>query len=787
MSNRFMISWLLLIVLSASCSRDPNVIKAQYVQKGNKYFDAGKYREASIMYRTALQKDQKYGEAYYRLALTDLKTGQPAHAVSMLRRAVELLQPNQPERTDARVKLADIFLDYLERSSRREGELVDEVTKTAADLVKADPKSVEGHRLQGRLDFVLAVAAFNKRDTEAKTDALQKAIAEFKIADSLKPNQTDVVVYLSRALIANQQYDEAEKLYLGLLDRQKDYERAYLELDRMYRFRNQPEKAEAILKRAIANNPKKYALLINLAQFYHDSKRRDDEIKVLETLKSHAKEYPEAFEQVGAFYFRLGDGAEAMRQYQEGMKANPERKIFYQKMTIEILMQQGKREEAKKINEAILAADPKDTDALGLQASLLMDKGDVQNAINQLQLVLARAPSNFVAHYNLGKGLAQKGDLEPARAQLDEAIRLRPDYTEARMMRGQIEMTKHEFERALKSADDILAYDRNNMPARLLRSSSLLGLNRLDQAQAELKHILETNPNSQDAMLQMGVLHVAQKNYKEAETTFRQSYDLNPANSKGLLALAEVMMTENQPDRALEMLQKEIQKFPTRNEFRVALANIEVRAGKYDKAITEFNALLDKVDRKSPTAANLYLGLGETQAVAKNVPAAIDSLQKARDILPNNAVILIALASVLDAGGQKKEAKLAYESALRTESENAVALNNLAYNIAETAGGDLDQALTFAQRANQKLPQVAEISDTLGWIYLKKNLTDNALEIFRNNVTKVPGNSTYRYHLAMALYQKGDKVHAKEELQKALSSNPGKEEEKSIRDLIGRI
>ena len=39
----------------------------------------------------------------------------------------------------------------------------------------------------------------------------------------------------------------------------------------------------------------------------------------------------------------------------------------------------------------------------------------------------------------------------------------------------------------------------------------------------------------------------------------------------------------------------------------------------------------------------------------------------------------------------------------------------------------------------------------------------------------------------MALYQKGDQVHAKEELQKALTNNPGKDEEKSIRDLIGRI
>ncbi len=95
MSIRSILSCLLLLAVSVSCSRDPNVIKARYLQNGNKYFERGKYKEASIMYRTALQKDAKYGEAYYRLALTDLKTKQPYAAVMSFRRAVELLKPDQ--------------------------------------------------------------------------------------------------------------------------------------------------------------------------------------------------------------------------------------------------------------------------------------------------------------------------------------------------------------------------------------------------------------------------------------------------------------------------------------------------------------------------------------------------------------------------------------------------------------------------------------------------------------------------------------------------------------------
>ena len=106
--------------------------------------------------------------------------------------------------------------------------------------------------------------------------------------------------------------------------------------------------------------------------------------------------------------------------------------------------------------------------------------------------------------------------------------------------------------------------------------------------------------------------------------------------------------------------------------------------------------------------------------------------------------------------------------------------------LAET-GGDLDDALTKAQRAKQLLPSLFEISDTLGWIYLKKNLADNAIEIFKDLVSKQPSHSTYRYHLAMAYSQKGDKTKALEQLREALKYTPAREEKDKIQQLITRL
>ena len=233
MSIRSILSCLLVLAVSVSCSRDPNVIKARYLQNGNKYFERGKYKEASIMYRTALQKDAKYGEAYYRLALTDLKAKQPYAAVMSFRRAVELLKPNQPERMDARIKLADVYLDYLESSAKRDAEIVNEVDRTADDLIRADPKSLDGHRLRGRMAFIWAQDAASKKDATKMKERLASAIAEFRLANSLDPNLTTVVVYLARVLTADQQYGEAEKLYQGLVDSTKELNTTISTLNRL--------------------------------------------------------------------------------------------------------------------------------------------------------------------------------------------------------------------------------------------------------------------------------------------------------------------------------------------------------------------------------------------------------------------------------------------------------------------------------------------------------------------------------------------------------------------------
>jgi tetratricopeptide (TPR) repeat protein len=782
-SIRFIAIIVAVLVGFTSCSRDPNVVKKRYLESGNKYFDKGRYKEASIQYRNALKRDPKYGPAYYKLALVSLKAGDVPAAVSAFHRAIELIPVDQPDHWDSKVKLSEVYLAV----ARGEKQYMDEVDKYTKDLLKRDPNSYDGHRLVGDLSYVRALAAYKSKPPRVEEGAamLDMATAEYIKADSLKPGQLLVWMQLARAHAAKSNFPSAEGYYRRVIEKDKTFQSAYSELYRLFLFQNKPADAEQVLRLGFANNPKQYAFLELLAAQYYAMQRRDDMVSILNQIKSHAKDYDRAYLSVGDFYLRMGDGDSAIREYKEGMAKDTGKKATYQKRLIEVLMRQGKRSEAAEINSQILKESPSDNDARGLAATFLLDKGDVAKALAELQDVVTRKPDNPVSRYNLGRAHAARGEYEQARQQFQKAIELRPDYILARLALAELQVGHGDYEAAGKTAEAVLTIDKGSVNARLIQSAALMGQKKFGEARALLDAMLKVNPGSPDVMFQLGVVDLAQGKYKDAEDGFRRAYQLNPANARGLMGIVETLLAQNKTDEAVKTLQAESAKTPTRLDLQLALGNTAVRAGKFDLALQTYTGLLSRVD-KGPAQGNLYLRIGETCRRKGDANGAVQALQKARETLPDNIVVLSTLALVLDGAGRKPEAKQVYEATIKLDPNNPVALNNLAFLLAET-GGDLDLALTNAQRAKQLQPSLFEISDTLGWIYLKKNLADNAIEIFKDLVAKEPNHSTYRFHLGMAYQQKGDKTKAIEQLKEALKYNPAPEEKSKIQALITRL
>src|SRR5579864_1315400 len=269
-----------LLFLLAACNTDPKAASKKYVDNGNKYFSRGKYKEASIMYRRALNKDARYGEAWYRLGLVNMQLGIAAEAVRAFSRAHEL----DPANTDAAVKLADLELLFYIANPQGNRPMLQELKDLDEQLLKKDAKSYDGLRVAGYL-------ALLQKDVKA-------AIEKFQAANQTKPDQPELVLSLVQTLFADQQNDAAEKYAKQLIEKQKSYGPIYDTLYYYYVRNNHPDLGEEILKKKVANNPAQGPFHLQLALHYYMTNRKPEMTATLARLTSDPKTFPEGHLQV---------------------------------------------------------------------------------------------------------------------------------------------------------------------------------------------------------------------------------------------------------------------------------------------------------------------------------------------------------------------------------------------------------------------------------------------------------------------------------------------------------
>lgn len=786
---------MMIVVLTAltlvSCSRDPNTAVKHYMESGNKYFDRGRFTEAGIQYQNAVKILPKYGPAHYKLALVAEKIKPPSagRAVMEFRKAVELLkndQAYQDEYTQSMVKLSDIYLQL----GYKDKQLVDDVeTKYCSELFKKDPNSFDGNRLKGTVSLARSKVFFDAGDSAKADEQLTLAMDYYRKADAVKPNDKEVSGQIGIVLRQQKHYAQAEPYFRKVIDQDKASTKAYAMLYGLYMLEGKTADAEQLLKEGAQNNPKDPIYLERLAYHYGTLGRRDDMLNVLQQIKAHAKDWDGVYQMVGDFYLRINDTESALREYREAIVKDPKHKAGYQHRIIEVLMRQGKRADAAELNSQILKENPKDNDAKSLAATFLLDQGDVNRALGELQAVVTSDPSNAVAHYQLGRAYLESGKAdsrESARQQFEKAIQLRQDMILPRLGLAFLQVTHAEYQAALDSVQEILKLDPGSLNARLIESQALLGQKKFGDSDSLLTGMLKNNPSSPDVYYQAGISALTQGKLQDARTAFLRTYELNPANPRGLVGIVQADIQAGKPDDAMAVLQNESKKQPNRMDIQLLLGVTAQQEGKYNDALSYFNRVLSGLDKNSKTRADLYMQIAETYNRQGDRGSAITNTMKAREIVPENETVLSRLGLWLDQAGRKPEARQVYEACLKVDANNTMVLNNLAFLLAET-GSDLDMALNYAQKAKGLEPNLGEISDTYGWILLKKGSPEQAIPVFKALTAATPGDSTYHYHLAIAYSQKSDVKDAIQEAREALKHSPPKDEQQRIEDLLNKL
>jgi tetratricopeptide (TPR) repeat protein len=361
-----------------------------------------------------------------------------------------------------------------------------------------------------------------------------------------------------------------------------------------------------------------------------------------------------------------------------------------------------------------------------------------------------------------------------------QAIRLRPDHAPSHVELARLLVLRRDYAAAIVSVDAALRIDPKNLEAQMIRASALIGMGKPGVARLFLLETLKQHPDSPDIHFQIGVALMSDRRFSEAEESFRKVFQLEPAAVRGIQGVAETFFARDEPERAVAAMQAEADKQPGWTDLQIAFGGVAIRAKRYDVAVSRFKAILEKADKPR---ADVWARLGESYRLQGDLENAVAALRKAREIEPADTRWIAALGMILDTAGRKQEAAEAYRATLQLDPKHGPVLNNLAYLLADN-GGDLKEALELAQRARNLMPKVDEVTDTVGWIYIKANMADAAIQLFEAVVARNSTNPVFRFHLGMARAQKGDKAGALRELRRALTDQPAKADEDKIRHLI---
>jgi tetratricopeptide (TPR) repeat protein len=196
--------------------------------------------------------------------------------------------------------------------------------------------------------------------------------------------------------------------------------------------------------------------------------------------------------------------------------------------------------------------------------------------------------------------------------------------------------------------------------------------------------------------------------------------------------------------------------------------------------------MLRRVLAIDPSYLAAYGALGQLYARQGRLDAALAEFEAlaARESNPVSALTLAGM--ILEAQGNTAAAQERFARVMQIDPSAPVAANNLAWIYAQS-DNKLDRALELAQTAQRKLPDTAEVSDTLGYIYYKKGLVPQAVRALTAAVRADGSNPGFHYHLGLALAKGGEKSAAAEHLTRALALNSNFDSSAHAREMLGLL
>jgi tetratricopeptide (TPR) repeat protein len=445
-----------------------------------------------------------------------------------------------------------------------------------------------------------------------------------------------------------------------------------------------------------------------------------------------------------------------------------------------------KLKEAEDAIDKVLEKDNGHLSANFLKGRLYLLKKDFANALSRFDLIVKESPRNAMAHYFKALSLVGKGENMLAEQDLLKAVELNPRLLDARLLLAEFYLRQRNQDLAREQIESSLKLAPKNIRALMLHGNQKILERDTKGAEAVFKEITKLDPDFAPAYVRLGLVYNLTKRPEDAQKSFQKALELDPQQTDALTLIVGTYVREKKYDKAFQICEKQKEKTGG-NTSHLALiqyleGNISLAGMDPEKARHHFENAI----KTDPNIIAPYVALARIYIMEKKLDQAISQYEAILSKNPKYLAAYMALGTIYDQQGDGEKAETYYRKALEIKSDFAPAANNLAWNLAER-GGNIDEALGFAQVAKEQMPGNGAVMDTLGWIYYLKGSYLNAIAEFQDSLTQNPDNPVINLHLGLAYYKNKQPRKAKEFLDKALNINQNFKGAEEARNILKEI
>jgi tetratricopeptide (TPR) repeat protein len=542
----------------------------------------------------------------------------------------------------------------------------------AREILKRDPDNLQSRRLLGRI-YLRSLGDVSAGNGQPET--VNRAIEQFTEINRLDPSDTESALWLAR----------------------------------LYRLKNEHDKAEEVLRNILKTDPENEPAVEQLTQLLMDGGKSQGAVTLLEGITAHSSS-PVLLDLLGDAYTQTHELAKAEQAYRKAVELDPS-EISHQRGLGQTLLAEEKYPEALAVYQKISDVMPDDSDVYLRIAQIYRELHQLDKAEQNLVKARQYAPGSLEVMYN-------EAMLYQAQGRYEDAIRV------------------------LSNAVTDIKGQSPSPPSRR-RSLAIL-------------------------YQQLGQLYRDTQNYPAAIFTFEELGHLGEEEDRrARMMIMEIYRASKNLPKALETGKEALAKYPADPAIRTSQALLLGEDGQTDVAIKMLRSQLrgDTGDRDT------YLNIAQVFERGRRYKEAEEAAHTA-EVLPGqpreNEMVWFLLGAIYERQKFFNKAEEQFKRVLSVNPKNAQALNYYGYMLGDL-GIRLDEAEALVQRALKEDPFNGAYLDSLGWIYFKENKFSASESTLRKALERERHDATIHSHLGDLYAKMGRTDLAGAEWEKSLA------------------